>query len=90
MRQQGGVPVAIVGLVVADGEGLGGLDAGGGELCAEVVLRAEQAGVLEVDWHRVAAQDLRRPPCPPGALLLHHHLVQTAEEEEEKEEGPHG
>lgn len=78
LRQQGGVPVAAVGVVVAHGERLRRVDARGGELGAEVVLRVKEGGVLEVDGNRVAAQDLRCAAGPAGPLLLHHHLVHTA------------
>lgn len=77
LRQQGGVPVAVVGLVVAHGEWLRRVDACGGELSGEVVLRVQQRGVLEVDGNWVAAQDLRCAPRSAWSLLFHHHLVRT-------------
>lgn len=76
--QQGGVPVAVVGLVVAHGEWLWRVDACGGELSSEVVLRVQERGVLEVNGDRVAAQDFCRASCPAWTFLLHHHLVRTA------------
>lgn len=54
------------------------MDARGGELSGEVVLRVQERGVLEVDGNRVAAQDLRCAPRSAWSLLLHHHLVRTA------------
>lgn len=38
LRQQRGVPVAVIGLVVPHSEGLWRMDASGGELSSEVVL----------------------------------------------------
>lgn len=55
LRQQWGVPVAVVGLVVAHSERLWGVDACGGELSSKVVLRVEERGVLEVNGNWVAA-----------------------------------
>lgn len=78
LRQQGGVPVAVVGLVVAHGERLWRVEARSRELSSEVVLWVQERGVLEVDGNRVAAQDLRRAPHSARSLLLHHHLVCTA------------
>lgn len=78
LRQQRGVPVAVVGLVVPHGEGLGRVDAAGGELSSEVVLGVQQRGVLEVNGNRVAAQDFRGASRSAWTFLLHHHLVRTA------------
>lgn len=55
LRQQWGVPVAVVGLVVAHSERLWRVDACGGELSSKVVLRVQERGVLEVNGNWVAA-----------------------------------
>lgn len=55
LGQQRGVPVAIVGLVVAHSERLRRVDATGGKLSGEVVLGVQERGVLEMDRDRVAA-----------------------------------
>lgn len=68
------------------------MDARGGELSGEVVLRVQERGVLEVDGNRVAAQDLRCAPRSAWSLLLHHHLVRTAKHrtQRERERAPTG
>lgn len=75
--QQRGIPVTVVGFVVPHSKWLGRVDASGGELSSEVVLRVEEGGVLEVNGNWVAAQDFCRPPCSAWTFLLHHHLVRT-------------
>lgn len=78
MGQQWGVPVALVGLVVSDGESQSALDAGSWELSSEVIRGAEHSGILEVDGDGVAAQDLSSALCSPWPLFLYHDLVHAA------------
>lgn len=78
LGQQRGVPVAVVGLVVAHGERLWRVDARRRELRGEVVLRVQQRGILEVNGNWVAAQDLCCAPRSAWTFLLHHHLVRAA------------
>ena len=77
--QERGVPVAAVGPVVADAEGLRRLYPGCRELGCEIVLGVQQGGVLEVNWHGVAAQNLRGAPGSSGTLFFYHHLVYAVE-----------
>lgn len=78
MGQQWGVPVALIGLVVSDGESQRAVDAGRWELSGEVIRGAEHSGVLEVDRDGVAAQNLRSALRTAWPLVLNHDLVHTA------------
>lgn len=75
MGQQWGVPVALVGLVVSDGESQRAVDAGSWELSGEVIRGAEHSGVLEVDGDGVTAQNLSSALCSAWPLFLYHDLV---------------
>lgn len=90
MGEEGGVPVAVVRPVVTNGEGLRGLEAVCGKLCCEVVLRVQEGGVLEVNRHGVALQDLCCLLGPPRTLLLHNYLVDTRKSKREAAVRVHG
>lgn len=78
LRQQRGVPVAVVGLVVTHSKRLRRVDPCSRELSSEVVLGVQQRGILEVNGNWVAAQDFCCASCSAWTFLLHHHLVGTA------------
>lgn len=59
--QQRGIPVALIGFVVSDGERQGALDARGWKFSGEVVGGAQHCGILEVDGDRITPQDLSGP-----------------------------
>lgn len=77
MGEKGGVPVAIVCLIVTNGKGLCRLEAVCRKLRREVVLRVQHGSVLEVNRHRVTLQDLCCLLGPPRALFLNHYLIDT-------------
>lgn len=79
--REGGVPEAIVGLVVTHGEGLHHSQAGGKQLGGKVVRRVEDSGVPETDGHREAFAHVHCPPRLLLTLLLHYQLIGAAERE---------
>lgn len=85
MGEEGGVPVAVVRPVITNGKGLCGLETVCRKLGSEVVLRVQEGGVLEVDRHWVALQNLRCLLGPPRTLLLHNYLIDARKKAKEKE-----
>lgn len=84
MGEKGGVPVAIVCLIVTNGKGLCRLEAVCRKLRREVVLRVQHGSVLEVNRHRVTLQDLCCLLGPPRALFLNHYLIDTKKKKAER------
>lgn len=77
---QGAVPVAVVGVVVAHGEGRGLRQAAGGQLCRVVMGGPSGGGAVGAGCGEAVHGAHLPPPHLPGPVLLHHHHLVRAEE----------
>lgn len=76
---QGAVPVAVVGVVVAHGEGRGLRQAAGGQLCRVVMGGPSALGAVGAGGGETVHRAHLPPPPLTGPVLLHHHHLVRAE-----------
>lgn len=85
MRKKRSVPEATVGFVITNSKRLSNLQSIGWNFSSKVVAGIQKRGILEMNGHWVALQDLSCFFGPPRAFLFNNNLVDTRSIERKEE-----